>query len=120
MLLRKGAEEESTLAAIHKKVDQLNNGILPPGVTVVPMLDRADLLHFTLTTVEHNLTEGMILVSVILFLFLLNVRAATDRCAHNSIFIDVCIDMAQPERNSCQPAVAGGLSISAWSWTERL
>jgi len=76
VLMRKGAEEESTLAAIHKKVDELNNGILPPGVTVVPMLDRSDLLHFTLHTVMHNLTEGMILVSVILFLFLLNARAA--------------------------------------------
>jgi len=76
VLMRKGAEEESTLAAIHKKVDQLNNGILPPGVTVVPMLDRSDLLHFTLNTVLHNLTEGMILVTVILFLFLLNVRSA--------------------------------------------
>jgi cobalt-zinc-cadmium resistance protein CzcA len=76
VLLRKGAEEESTLAAIHKKVNQLNNGILPPGVTVVPMLDRSDLLHLTLHTVLHNLTEGMILVTVILFLFLLNARAA--------------------------------------------
>jgi cobalt-zinc-cadmium resistance protein CzcA len=76
VLMRKGAEEESTLAAIHKKVEQLNNGILPPGVKVVPMLDRSDLLHLTLHTVMHNLTEGMILVSVILFLFLLNVRAA--------------------------------------------
>jgi cobalt-zinc-cadmium resistance protein CzcA len=76
VLMRKGAEEEPTLAAIHKKVDQLNNGILPPGVKVVPMLDRSDLLHFTLHTVMHNLTEGMLLVSVILFLFLLNVRAA--------------------------------------------
>ena len=76
VLLRKGAEEEPTLEAIHKKVDELNNGILPPGVKVVPMLDRSDLLHFTLHTVMHNLTEGMILVSVILFLFLLNARAA--------------------------------------------
>jgi cobalt-zinc-cadmium resistance protein CzcA len=76
VLLRKGAEEETTLAAIHKKVDELNNGILPPGVKVVPMLDRSDLLRFTLNTVEHNLLEGMILVTVILFLFLLNVRAA--------------------------------------------
>src|SRR6202047_5133716 len=76
VLMRKGAEEESTLAAIHKKVDDLNNGILPPGVKVVPMLDRSDLLRFTLNTVLHNLTEGMILVSVILFLFLLNARAA--------------------------------------------
>ncbi len=76
VLMRKGAEEESTLAAIHKKVEELNHGILPPGVTVVPMLDRSDLLHFTLNTVLHNLTEGMILVTVILFLFLLNVRSA--------------------------------------------
>jgi cobalt-zinc-cadmium resistance protein CzcA len=76
VLMRKGAEEESTLAGIHKKVYELNHGILPPGVQVVPMLDRSDLLHFTLHTVMHNLTEGMLLVSVILFLFLLNVRAA--------------------------------------------
>jgi heavy metal efflux system protein len=76
VLMRKGAEEEPTLRAIHKKVDQLNNGILPPGVKVIPMLDRSDLLHYTLHTVMHNLVEGMILVSVILFLFLLNARAA--------------------------------------------
>jgi cobalt-zinc-cadmium resistance protein CzcA len=76
VLMRKGAEEEATLAAIHQKVEDLNNGILPPGVKVVSMLDRSDLLHFTLHTVLHNLTEGMILVSIILFLFLLNVRAA--------------------------------------------
>ena len=76
VLLRKGAEEEPTLNAIHKKVDELNNGILPPGVKVVPMLDRSDLLHFTLHTVMHNLVEGMILVTVVLFLFLLNARAA--------------------------------------------
>jgi heavy metal efflux system protein len=76
VLMRKGAEEQPTLDAIHKKVDELNHGILPPGVTVVPMLDRSDLLHLTLRTVMHNLVEGMILVSVILFLFLLNARAA--------------------------------------------
>jgi cobalt-zinc-cadmium resistance protein CzcA len=76
VLMRKGAEEQPTLDAIHRKVDELNNSILPPGVKVVPMLDRSDLLRFTLNTVMHNLTEGMILVSVILFLFLLNVRAA--------------------------------------------
>jgi cobalt-zinc-cadmium resistance protein CzcA len=76
VLLRKGAEEQPTLDAIHKKVDELNNGILPPGVKVVPMLDRSDLLHFTTHTVMHNLVEGMILVTIILFLFLGNVRGA--------------------------------------------
>jgi cobalt-zinc-cadmium resistance protein CzcA len=76
VLLRKGADEAPTLAAIHEKVSELNDHILPPGVKVVPMLDRADLLHYTLHTVLHNLTEGMILVTIILFLFLLNARAA--------------------------------------------
>jgi cobalt-zinc-cadmium resistance protein CzcA len=75
VLMRKGAEEQPTLDGIHKKVDELNNGLLPPGVKVVPMLDRSDLLHFTLHTVMHNLVEGMILVSIILFVFLLNFRA---------------------------------------------
>jgi cobalt-zinc-cadmium resistance protein CzcA len=76
VLLRKGAEEQPTLDAIHKKVEELNNGLLPPGVKVVPMLDRSDLLRYTLHTVMHNLVEGMILVVVILFLFLGNARAA--------------------------------------------
>src|SRR5579863_6039562 len=76
VLMRKGAEEQPTLDAIHQKVYDLNHGILPPGVQVVPMLDRSDLLHFTLNTVMHNLVEGMLLVTVILFLFLLNARAA--------------------------------------------
>jgi len=76
VLMRKGAEEQSTLDAIHKKVDELNHGILPSGVKVVPMLDRSDLLHYTTHTVLHNLAEGMILVTIILFLFLGNARAA--------------------------------------------
>jgi cobalt-zinc-cadmium resistance protein CzcA len=76
VLLRKGADAGPTLDAIHAKVKELNEVILPPGVKIVPMLDRADLLHYTLHTVEHNLTEGMILVTILLFLFLGNVRAA--------------------------------------------
>jgi len=76
VLMRKGAQEGPTLDGIHKKVDELNNHILPEGVKVIPMLDRSDLLHYTLHTVLHNLGEGMILVTIILLLFLGNVRAA--------------------------------------------
>ena len=76
VLLRKGADSDSTLEHIHQKVDQLNNGILPPGVKVVPFLDRSDLVHYTTHTVLHNLTEGIVLVVIILFLFLGNVRGA--------------------------------------------
>src|SRR5271165_2220431 len=76
VLLRKGATGETALADIHKKVQELNDHILPPGVKIVPFLDRSDLVHYTTHTVLHNLTEGMVLVSVILLLFLGNVRGA--------------------------------------------
>jgi len=76
VLLRKTADSDSTLAAIHDKVKELNERILPPGVKIVPFLDRSDLVHFTTHTVLHNLTEGIILVALILFLFLGNARGA--------------------------------------------
>ncbi len=76
VLLRKGANADEALAGIHAKVKELNNRILPPGVKVVPFIDRTDLVHFTTHTVLHNLTEGIILVVVILFLFLGNARGA--------------------------------------------
>jgi heavy metal efflux system protein len=76
VLMRKGADAGPTLEAIHDKVKELNERILPPGVKVLPMLDRADLLRYTLHTVMHNLGEGMILVTIILLFFLGNVRAA--------------------------------------------
>src|SRR5216684_344255 len=75
-LLRKGANADEALAGIHEKVKELNEHILPPGVKVVPFIDRSDLVHYTTHTVLHNLTEGIILVVVILFLFLGNVRGA--------------------------------------------
>ena len=75
-LLRKGANTYEALAGIHEKVKELNERILPPGVKVVPFLDRSDLVHYTTHTVLHNLTEGIILVVAILFLFLGNVRGA--------------------------------------------
>jgi cobalt-zinc-cadmium resistance protein CzcA len=76
VLLKKNAEGESTLEGVHAKVKELNDRLLPPGVMVVPFLDRSDLVHLTTHTVMHNLTEGIILVAVILFIFLGNVRGA--------------------------------------------
>lgn len=75
-LLQKGADAEPVLDGIHKKVQELNDHILPQGVKLVPFIDRSDLLHFTTHTVLHNLTEGIILVLIILLLFLGNVRGA--------------------------------------------
>jgi cobalt-zinc-cadmium resistance protein CzcA len=76
VLLRKGADSDSTLEGIHQKVEELNTRILPKGVTVVPFLDRSDLVHYTTRTVLKNLGEGVLLVVIILFAFLGNVRGA--------------------------------------------
>ncbi|HKV80323.1 MAG TPA: CusA/CzcA family heavy metal efflux RND transporter [Candidatus Sulfotelmatobacter sp.] len=81
VLLRKGAIAETTLDALHQKIDQLNGtrgkaGLLPVGVKLVPHLDRSQLMHHTTHTVLRNLTDGVLLVTLVLFLFLGNVRSA--------------------------------------------
>jgi cobalt-zinc-cadmium resistance protein CzcA len=96
VLLRKGANADETLVAIHNKVKELNEKILPPGVKIVPFLDRSDLLHLTTHTVMHNLTEGVLLVSVILFLFLGNFRGALIvalTIPFSLLFASICLDL---------------------------
>jgi cobalt-zinc-cadmium resistance protein CzcA len=103
LLLQKGENAEPALVGVQAKVKELNGteaepahpgywknfwyhkatpavaavkGLLPPGVKVIPFLDRSDLVHLTTHTVLHNLTEGIILVVIVLMLFLGNVRGA--------------------------------------------
>jgi heavy metal efflux system protein len=96
VLLRKGAAADPTLIAIHEKVKELNDHILPKGVKVVPFIDRSDLVHFTTHTVLHNLTEGIILVVIVLFLFLGNVRGALIvalTIPFSLLFASICLDL---------------------------
>jgi cobalt-zinc-cadmium resistance protein CzcA len=96
VLLRKGADGDAALEAVHAKVQDLNQHILPPGVKIVPFLDRSDLLHLTTGTVMKNLTEGIILVSVILFVFLGNIRGAlivTLTIPFSLLFASICLDL---------------------------
>ena len=76
VLMRKGENPSEVLAGIKTRVDQLNASILPKGVQLVPYYDRSWLIATTLRTVFENLGEGALLVSVILLIFLGNVRAA--------------------------------------------
>ncbi|MES1261945.1 MAG: efflux RND transporter permease subunit, partial [Acidobacteriota bacterium] len=96
VLLRKGAESDSTLEAIHAKVKELNDTILPPGVKVSPFLDRSDLVHYTTKTVMHNLKEGILLVAIVLFLFLGNLRGALIvalTIPFSLLFASICLDL---------------------------
>ena len=102
VLLRKGAAADTALEGVHQKVEELNNRILPPGVKIVPFLDRSNLVHFTSHTVLHNLTEGMILVSIVLLLFLGNVRGAlivAVTIPFALLFAAICLDLSQIPAN---------------------
>src|SRR5262249_8350662 len=82
--------------AIHKKVRELNDYILPSGVKIVPFLDRSELVHLTTHTVLHNLTEGVLLVSIILFFFLGSFRGAIIvalTIPFSLLFASICLDL---------------------------
>ncbi|HLY16302.1 MAG TPA: CusA/CzcA family heavy metal efflux RND transporter [Bryobacteraceae bacterium] len=102
VFMRKSADTASTLDGIHEMVRRLNDHILPPGVKIVPYLDRDDLVHYTTHTVLHNLTEGMILVVIVLFLFLGNVRGAlivAITIPFALLFASICLDLRHISAN---------------------
>jgi cobalt-zinc-cadmium resistance protein CzcA len=96
LLLQKGENSDATLASIHAKVKELNERILPKGVTIVPFLDRSTLLKLTTTTVLDNLTKGILLVVIILFFFLGNLRGAlivAITIPFALLFASICLDL---------------------------
>src|SRR5256885_97128 len=76
VLMRRGENPSEVLRAVRATIDQVNDTGLPAGVKVVPIYDRTWLIGKTLTTVFTNLVEGALLVSIVLWLFLGNLRAA--------------------------------------------
>jgi cobalt-zinc-cadmium resistance protein CzcA len=76
VLMRRGEKSLPTLERVRQKVEQLNHGILPAGMKVVPYYDRTDLINVTTHTVTHTLVEGMLLVALILIAFLGDLRAS--------------------------------------------
>jgi len=70
-----GSNSREVSQAVAKRLEEASRS-LPAGVTVTPVYDRTLLVDRTITTVAKNLTEGALLVIVILFLLLGNFRAA--------------------------------------------
>jgi cobalt-zinc-cadmium resistance protein CzcA len=102
VLLQKGDDSDPVLEGIHNEVGKLNASILPKGVKIVPFLDRSDLVSYTVETVERNLTEGMLLVSIILFLFLGNIRGAVIvalTIPFALLFASICLDLSHIPAN---------------------
>lgn len=76
VIMRKGENPSVVLKGVKEKIADLNARILPKGVQIVPFYDRTWLMDKTLTTVFKNLVEGALLVSLVLYLFLSNLRAS--------------------------------------------
>ena len=77
VLMRKGENPSQVLLGVKEKIDFINASMLPKGVKAVAFYDRTWLIDKTLKTVFTNLTEGALLVTLVLLLFLGNLRAAS-------------------------------------------
>jgi heavy metal efflux system protein len=74
IVMRKGENAEEVLKRVKEKINELNTQILPSDVKMESFYDRDVLMTFTTHTVMHNVLEGIILVTVIVFLFMANWR----------------------------------------------
>jgi cobalt-zinc-cadmium resistance protein CzcA len=77
ILMNRDGQSKPTIAAVEAEVEKINTtGVLPPGVHVERIYDRADLISLTTTTVLHNMVEGIFLIFLVQWIFLGNLRSA--------------------------------------------
>jgi heavy metal efflux system protein len=77
VLMRRGAESVPTIRRVEAEVDLINrSGILPPGVSIQRIYDRSDLINITTRTVLHNMVAGIVLIFLLQWIFLGNLRSA--------------------------------------------
>ncbi len=74
IVMRKGENPSEVLAHVKEKINELNETILPTDVKMESFYDRDNLMHFCTETVMHNLLEGIIFVTVIVFIFMADWR----------------------------------------------
>ena len=74
VLLQRDEESLPALKALNQRIEELNNGLLPPGMQIKKLYDRTRLIHVTTTTVRHVVLTGLILVTVLLLVMLGDIR----------------------------------------------
>lgn len=74
VVMRKNENPKEVLARVKAKIEEINNGVLPSDVKMETFYDRDNLMNYTTTTVMHNLVEGIVLVTVVVFLFMADWR----------------------------------------------
>ncbi|HVU96721.1 MAG TPA: CusA/CzcA family heavy metal efflux RND transporter [Puia sp.] len=74
IIMRKGENPTQVVQAVKKKIDKLNDAVLPKDTHIVPYYDRENLIHYATHTVLHNLVEGILLVTLLVSVFMFNWR----------------------------------------------
>ncbi len=74
VIMLRGENPSEVIDRLKDRIAELNGGELPGDVKIVPIIDRTELVNTTVSTVTKNLVEGIILVSIIVFIFLYNWR----------------------------------------------
>lgn len=70
VVMRKGENPEKVIAALKAKIDEIQREDLPEDVAVKTFYDREDLVRLSVHTVLHNVFEGILLVTLVVFLFM--------------------------------------------------
>ncbi|MCK1420236.1 efflux RND transporter permease subunit [Bradyrhizobium sp. 180] len=77
VLMRRGEQSSPTIKRVHQLVQTINNSsILPPGVRIERIYDRGDLIELTTHTVLHNMVVGILLIVLLQWMFLGDLRSA--------------------------------------------
>jgi cobalt-zinc-cadmium resistance protein CzcA len=77
ILMRRGEQSMPTIQRVEEKVKDLNNsGVLPAGVHIERIYDRSDLIQVTTHTVIHNMIAGILLIFIVQWIFLGDLRSA--------------------------------------------
>jgi len=74
IVMRKGENPSEVIKKVEQKINYLNEKVLPPDVKISTFYNRDDLIHFATHTVLHNMMEGIIFVTVIVFVFMADWR----------------------------------------------
>lgn len=76
VIMLRGQNPSEVIVHLKEKIAELNERILPDNVKIEPFLDRTNLVNATVHTVLRNLLEGILLVSLVVFIFLFNWRTS--------------------------------------------
>lgn len=72
VIMLRGENPSKVVDALKGKIAEINERSLPPNVEIQTIVDRTELVNKTVSTVSKNLIEGILLVSLIVFIFLYN------------------------------------------------